>query len=488
MNLENRLSKSRYVKGLRCARALYLSVHRYDLATPPTPAQQARFDVGHEVGHIAHSRFPGGVLVAEDHLHHAEAVATTQRLLAEDVPAIFEAAFTHDNVKVRVDVLSKLPDGGYELVEVKSTTKYRDDKHLPDAAVQLYVLRGAGVDVRRVSLMHLNREYVYPGGPYDPYQLLASTDITKPAEEFGTRVPQDVARFMGILSQAEPPAAAPDVNCAKPYECEFADWCLGEQPKIDLNEPVRTEAAVLRRLDELVYPLHFVDFETVMPALPIFPGTRSFDVQRVQWSLHTLHEDGRLEHAEYLLDGCDEPPCERFMTTLLDTIGTEGTFIHYSPYERTQLVDIAVRCPALRQRLVDRIPGFYDTLVHKLYNVEGHSNGLRQPGGTGLHDFDLGMRVVRDGCFHPVFGSDRGYSIKPAIQVLAPELPPYKSLAVGDGDMAMAATAEMLHPDTPSERVSQIRADLLAYCEQDTLAMVEIYRTLRARLDMADAG
>lgn len=87
---------------------------------------------------------------------------------------------------------------------------------------------------------------------------------------------------------------------------------------------------------------------------------------------------------------------------------------------------------------------------------------------------------MKNGCLHPVFGpKGTGWSIKNAIKVLAPDLPAYESLAIGNGSLAMLGTAEMLDPGTSSETAARIRADLLAYCAQDTLSMVMIYKTLR---------
>lgn len=484
VNLTDRLSKTRFTKGLRCPRALYLSVHSYELATPPSVELQARFDVGHLVGKLAQRRYPGGVLIAEDHLHHREALESTRRALADGAPALYEAAFTHDNVKIRADVLRRLPDGGFELIEVKSTGGYDEKKHLPDAAVQHYVCLGCGVDVRKVSLMHLNKDYVWHGGEYDPRHLLTPTDITRESTSCIGSVPDRISEMMRVLALPGPPERPAGVSCTNPYECEFSAWCNGDAPQPDLSAPIVTDAAVLKRLDELVFPLHFVDFETLMPALPMFRGTRPFQTSRVQWSIHTLHEDGELEHSEWLMDDASVCPDHEFARSLFDALPDEGTFIHYSAYECTQLVDIACRYPEFRQLLADRIPGYYPTLTKRLAE-RGIADDVRRPDGGGLLDFDLGVRVVKDGCLHPVFGSTgRGWSIKPAIKILAPHLPPYEALAVSDGNQAMAATAEMLAPETDPVRRAQIRQDLLAYCAQDTMAMVEVYRTLtRMRAD-----
>ena len=476
-NLTDRLSKSRYMEGLRCPLAVYLSVHNYQLRDKPTPSQESLFASGNHVGRIARERYPRGVLIEQDHLHHKEAVEATRAALASGAPAIFEAAFTHDNVKVRVDVLRLLEGGGYELIEVKSTGGYSAEKHLADAGIQFYVLLGCGVDVRRVSLMHLNKEYVYLGGEYDAQQLLASTDITREAIDYLGCVPAHLEDMMATLALPEAPVAATGPSCGKPYDCAFLGWCTRDVPAPDYSGEVTTIGAVLKRLDDLRFPLHFVDFETVNPPLPIFVGSSPFQVKRVQWSIHTLHADGTLDHAEWLAHDASCDPDPEFIRTLLEALGTEGTFIHYSPYERTQLVDIALRNAELRQPLVNRIPGFSDKLVEKLASAGISYSDLMPAGSDGLADFDLGMRVVRDGCLHPTLGPGH-YTIKTAIKLLARDLPSYESLAVSDGNQAMSATQVMLAPETSADQAAQIREDLLTYCEQDTRSMVEIYRTL----------
>jgi hypothetical protein len=70
----------------------------------------------------------------------------------------------------------------------------------------------------------------------------------------------------------------------------------------------------------------------------------------------------------------------------------------------------------------------------------------------------------------------------------ARDVPPYESLDVSDGGQAMVATQEMLDPATTPQRRAEIRKALLAYCERDTLAMVEVYRALRRAGGRDDAS
>jgi len=80
---------------------------------------------------------------------------TLEAMVDPNIPAIYEAAFTYDGVRVRADILKRLKNGKWDLIEVKSTTAVKD-VHLPDAAVQYYVLKGAGVDVHKAFPMYLN--------------------------------------------------------------------------------------------------------------------------------------------------------------------------------------------------------------------------------------------------------------------------------------------------------------------------------------------
>ena len=115
------LSKSRFITGQQCHLRLWYQCYQPDLASEISEGQQAIFDMGHEVGELATRLYPGGVLIGEDHLHHEEAVQSTLEALKDSsVCAIYEAAFLYDGVRIRVDILERLENGKWNLIEVKS--------------------------------------------------------------------------------------------------------------------------------------------------------------------------------------------------------------------------------------------------------------------------------------------------------------------------------------------------------------------------------
>lgn len=137
------LSKSLYIKGLQCHKALWLHKNRPDLKIKPSAAQQAVFDSGTDVGILAQRLFPGGVLVPYDGLSPAEQLAMTAAALDRGETTIYEATFSFDNVFVKVDILHR-GENGWEIYEVKSSTECKE-VYLNDIALQQYVLAGSGL-------------------------------------------------------------------------------------------------------------------------------------------------------------------------------------------------------------------------------------------------------------------------------------------------------------------------------------------------------
>jgi hypothetical protein len=87
-----RLSKSRFTAGLLCRKRLYLQVQQPEFAAQPDESQQARFDLGTEVGRVARGLFPEGVLVVAEPYGMTKALARTSRLVTDGNPWPQEAS------------------------------------------------------------------------------------------------------------------------------------------------------------------------------------------------------------------------------------------------------------------------------------------------------------------------------------------------------------------------------------------------------------
>jgi len=487
------LSKSRFVAGVQCFKRLYLMVNSPDEAAEISDVGQLILDQGHAVGELATRLFKGGVLVEEDHLHSKEAVEKTAVLIADkSVPAIFEAAFTYDNIHVRVDILERLPRDRWHLIEVKSTTSLKD-YHLPDMAIQRYVLEKSGIKVGKVSLMHLNRQYEHDGKAYRLKKLFTLETVQegrKPLERsLGLLI--NIMRVM--LSKKQPPIVMPGDQCTEPFECPFYDLCNSGRPEdwighlykisgkkfaqlemsgIDsikdipedfelstIQQRMRTclkknkpffSAALPEKLAELKAPVYFMDFETVSPALPKYKGMHPYDYLPFQWSVHVLSGKGaKPRHFEFLHDDATDPR-KAFIEQLLAVLEQHKhapIVVYNQPFESGRLGELADCFPSYAARI--------KRVQKRLWDL---------------------LSVVRDHVYHPKFGGS--FSIKSVLPALVKGMT-YAGMGVADGAQAGVAYLQMLSDDTPPREKKRLRKDLLKYCEQDTLAMIKIVEALR---------
>ena len=222
------LSKSRFQSGLQCLKRLYLECYHRELADPVSAAQRAVFDRGVAVGELARRRFPGGILVEETHFEHDRAVETTKSLLTRtEIPAIYEAGFTFQGIRTRVDILKRNGHSAFDLVEVKSSTRVKPE-HISDVAIQVYVVEGSGVPVSRVYLMHLNRGYAHQDGNPDLDRQFSLRDITDAARSFIVeRAPEELVRMRAVLRKRDTPDIETGPHCQNPYRCSFYGHCHG---------------------------------------------------------------------------------------------------------------------------------------------------------------------------------------------------------------------------------------------------------------------
>ncbi len=485
------LSKSRFQSGLQCLKRLYLESYHRELADPVDEGQQARFDAGNAIGELARRCWPDGVLIEEPYSEHDQAVATTQALLAASAPPLFEAAFTFEDIRVRVDILIPNERGVFDLVEVKSSGSVKP-QYITDAAIQTCVVEGYGAAIGRVFLMHVNKAYVYPGGAYDLRQLFTLEDITDDVRIcIAEALPADLAPMWEALSFDAPPEVETGSHCEKPYRCPFFGHCHSSEPEHPIRELPRLRDGVRSQLDagrvrdiasipenfpqlsdaqrrvresavtgrpfvdpklgprlqSIAFPASFVDFESVMPALPLYVGTRPFQAIPFQWSLHVLDEQGNLAHCEFLNSDAADPR-ERFVRSLLDAIPAEGDILAYSPYETTRLKELAKAFPE-------------------------HANGL-----LALADriVDL-LAIMRSFYYHPDFHGS--FSLKSALPALVQGFG-YGDLRITSGDAASSSYLRMVAPETPSHEKAEVREAILSYCRRDTEAMVRVYDALLA--------
>jgi hypothetical protein len=483
------LTKSRYIAGLQCPRRLWLLVHKplpYEAPAPGSP-----MNIGQEVGQKAHLLFPGGVQIIEKAWQHAEAVTRTARLMNDAfVPAIFEAAFDYENIRVRVDVLERLANGDWGLREVKSSSGLKDH-YLDDIALQTYVLRGAGVAISSTELLHVNTDYVRGPGSISWTDFFTRLDVGETIAARLVDLPASLPAMRDCLGTIDLPAAEPGSHCGSPYTCEFWDRCTSNKPAdwigyfprlsearatelkalgiesisaIPADFPLTSKQIIIRdatasgrpyvaselgrMLEAFGPPACYLDFEAMMPPIPLYEGTRPYQTIPFQWSLHTIDGDSVMNHMEFLADGVNDPR-RQFAETLIEALAcSDDPIIVYSAYEQTRLKELAADYPDLSTAL--------NTVISRLTDL---------------------LPVVRSAVYFPEF--EFSNSIKSVAPALCPGFSYDDLNGIADGGAASAAFLQLASRRiTDPGEVLQLRAALLTYCKRDTLAMVEVHQAL----------
>jgi hypothetical protein len=485
-----RLSKTRYLRGLQCPKSLWLQQFRPDLRAAVSPGLQHIFDQGRRVGELARRRFPGGTLVAADHEHIGEALQQTAAALKAGAETLFEAAFACDDVLVRPDVLVKA-GAGWDLIEVKASTEVKD-VYLPDVALQRFALAGSGLRVRKACLMHVNNEYVRRG-ELDLKRFFRIEDVTDLTAPPLQQVPAKLAALQAALAGPDMPDVEIGSRCSSPFDCDFRDFCWKHVPDYSVYDLKRADFATIDELRQLgvmrledipagfgltdaqeiqvrvaktgephidgpairaclrslVYPLYFLDFETVSLVVPPYDGMRPFQALPFQASLHVQEEPGAgPAHFEYLGDPKSDPR-PGLADFLVKHIAAQGSVVVYNAsFEGGRLAELAAAFP-------------------------DHAKALS---GIKKRLWDLIVPFRGSAFMHPDMRGSA--SMKAVLPALVPGMS-YEDLDIGNGEMAFLAYEALMAGQAGAAQTKRTLAALRVYCGQDTLGMVEILKVLQ---------
>ena len=201
----------------------------------------------------------------------------------------------------------------------------------------------------------------------------------------------------------------------------------------------------------MTYPLYFLDFETMAPAIPLFPGTRPFEQIPFQYSLHYIErEGGEVLHREFLAESGPDPR-RAIAEAICRDIPADVCVTAF--HKSTEA--------GILRKLAEQFP---DLAAH-LNAVAGNIADLLDP-------FQKGWYYRKE-----IGGSFSIKSVLPAICPDDPELDYHELEGVHNGTEAMSIFPRI--KDMEPEEAERARRNLLAYCRLDTLALVKVWEELR---------
>ena len=480
------LSKSLFIRGLQCHKSFYLHKYSPELKDEISEQQEASFQIGTDVGIYAQNLFPNGVEILFDDVTLTDQLSRTTKEIEDGTAVIYEAAFSFDNIFVKVDILRR-HEGKWEIYEVKNSTSVKDH-HYNDVAVQYYVLKGAGLPVSKAFLVHINSQYVR-NGDIEVDKLFTVQDLTDDVIGNQEFVKDEIKKMREMLEVQEPDI---DIggHCSDPYECDFGGHCWQHIPensifalrgngpdKFDLyrqgiirledvpkdilprtqriqiegvldKRNVTDKTAVKTFLDTLWYPICFLDFETTfMIPIPLFDGSRPYQKIPFQYSLHYQKNEGaELLHYEYLAQEKHDPRRE-FLETLLNQLPEDACVLVYN-----QGFEIGI------------LNGLVQMFPEHAAKVKNIINNVR----------DLIIPFRKKDVYR--WEMEGSYSLKYVLPALVPELK-YEGMEISNGGMAADAWMRLWKMEN-SGKIGKMRTSLLEYCKLDTLGMVRIFEKL----------
>jgi predicted RecB family nuclease len=502
------LSKSKLMDGLQCEKKLWLLKNKPDLEAEVSAATQMQFDEGNEVGVLAQEHFGKGVVVDCDYWDYDQAVKLTSAFIKAGETTIFEASFKFDSFFSRADIFNfNVKKKAWDIIEVKKSTSVKD-YHLLDSAIQTWIIIKSGFKVNSVSLMHINNQCESP----NLQDLFTLEDITNDVMELIPTVENKARSLLQTVTKKTEPKIKIGPHCDDPFECNFKDHCWMSVPErsvfdapgiktlkkwdlynsgitqiTDLNPDDFKEktkraievtkknklwvdkAAIKSELKNWTWPLYFFDFETIAPAIPRYQNTKPYQQIPFQFSCHVWHDKtntkitskqsdfkNTLDHFEYLHTEATDPR-PFIISAMLKGLGTTGSIVAYNKsFEVGVIKKLAEYDKKNSSKLLKLIDRFVDPLP-----------------------------IFQNHTYHPDYlGS---FSIKAVAPALLGSALSYDDLIIGNGQDAQVY-ANILLSGFADDDVSnandklitkdQMIESLLTYCQQDTLAMVELVKWL----------
>lgn len=482
------LSKSGYMRGLQCIKSLHLNKYHPELKDELSDLQKKVFETGHSVGEYAQKLFPGGVNCGFQLTNSGQKSAEqTSKYMSEGAKIIYEAAFQFDKVLVIADIMVK-SGNKWKIFEVKSATKV-EDQYIDDTSLQYSIISKCGIKIEDISVVYINNQYV-KNGDIDVKQLFNIESVLELVKSLQDKVEKRIAEFKNTLASEKTPNEDIGPHCSKPYTCDFTGHCwkhipeysvfnlsrignkafelyksgivniedIPDEIKLSVNQMIEKESYVKNKniidkkavkdfLSSTKYPLYFMDFETIQPAIPIYDNSTPYQQIVFQYSLfYKKSKDAKPEHFEYLADGKSDPRIG-FIEQLLKDTEKPGTILAYNVgFEKGRLNEIARDFPKYKKQIEERVPRLVDLMT------------------------PFAKRLF----YKPEMRSSN--SLKSILPALNPKYA-YDDLEIQGGGQASDEFIRMMNINDEAE-IKKIRENLLKYCERDTYGMIVVLEEL----------
>jgi hypothetical protein len=370
-------------------------------------------------------------------------------------------------------------------------------------------------DAHHLSAADFERQFVF-----DIWNFRKSGDLIEAGKLFIDQVEEeDIAPKKGATAEG--------------LTSSERQWLQVEKIKDRDKSPFIDIKGLAAELGSWQYPLHFIDFETTMVAIPFHKGRHPYEQIAFQFSHHKVEKSGLISHSdEYLNREKGKFPNFDFVRALKVALEKDnGTIFRYAAHENTVLCQIKEQLLDWNEPIQDKAE-----LIQFIDSITTSSDAKGKPVVGPRNMVDL-CELVKRRFYHPKMkGSNSIKKVLPAILSTSAylrekyanpiyganggiqsrnfkdwawikldssgaALDPYKQLppifndidlesmdalimdgSIADGGAAMTAYSRMQFTEMTDAEAARVASALLKYCELDTFAMVMIYEYWNAEI------
>jgi len=475
---------------MQCDKWLWIVFNDKNRIPVPDKSAEHKFGIGKIIGVLATKVFQNGIDLSESGFK--ENLKKTKELIKQR-KILFEPSFLKVNLYSRADIMVPVGKNEWDIIEVKSSTKVKDI-NIHDVSFQKYVYEKSGLKIRKCILMYINNKYV-KSGEIEPKELFVQTDITEKVLEFSVDIEKRIENMFKIVEGSEPEFSVDDLLTIEydnictdefmnnlPKDNVFEMYFMLKKKRVELynsgfikmtdipdNIKLSDRQKIQRRLafdggkhidklglknflNNLAYPIYYLDFETINPAIPKFDGMKPYQRIPFQFSLHIQEKpNGKLKHISFLAEGISDPR-PKFMQALKDNLKEKVSILVYNQsFEKGVLRECSDALPEFKEwyeeNILLRIKDLWDVFKNFYYYDS------KQKGST---------------------------SIKYVLPLLSNLK--YGDLDISDGVGAGLEYERITYGQVEESERLKVREALEKYCELDTLAEVEIVGGLKGVL------
>ena len=467
---------------MQCPKWLWIAINDKNRIPELSASEKRKLDEGTMIGKIATKVFPKGIEIETEDF--SKNVEKTKELLKERKP-LFEAAFSIDNLYSLADILLPVKKDEWDIIEVKSATTIKDI-NIHDVSFQRHVYEKCGLKIRKCFIMHLDNTYLKKG-EINPKNLFVQTEITQEVSSAMVDIGNRINEMNKVIESKKCPEFDVDDlgtikydNIAKdefmdslPKENVFQLYRGGvksrnlykegiikikdipNSQKLTKNQQIQRDCVINQKphidkdkiesfLNNLPYPLYYLDFEAMTPTLPKYDYMKPYQHIPFQYSLHIVEKQGaKPKHISFLADGISNP-IPKFMQSLKDNLGDKGDIIVYNQaYEISKLKEAVVLLPEFEEIVNNNFLKRIKDLLDPFRSFDYYDS--KQCGSASIK------------------------KVLPVMSNLS-----YKELSINNGTDASLEFERITFGGVSEKEKFKVREALEKYCELDTLAEIKI--------------